>query len=95
MTISAIILYIVFGYLIWWAISRLGLLGAWVYSKPGTLKFKHYAFIVLSCIPGVMETVSTMLIIFGMAAGFDSYKSRGPKTPSQYADPHIVEADRW
>ncbi len=68
---TGLILNICLAYLIWWAISRGSLLAAWLYSKPGTFKARHWVFITLSAVPGVQEVISSILVIFSIAFGID------------------------
>ncbi len=62
-------LYIAAGYLIWWLISRAGLIAAWLYSKPGTLNIRHYILIFIGMTPLLFEIIASILSIFAVAQG--------------------------
>jgi hypothetical protein len=82
MAIGSIILYAVLAYIVWWGLSRAAMLSSWLYSKPGSLRVRHYVFIALSVIPFVMEIISTILIIFAIAFGINpTYPNKGPNIP--------------
>lgn len=60
-------LYIVAAYLIWYLISRLGLIAAAIYSKPGTLGWRQYILIMIGLAPLMYEFISSILIVFTIA----------------------------
>lgn len=69
--ISLFPIYALAAYLLWWFISRGGLVAAWLYSKPGTLTFRHYALLVIGICPIAFELISSLLVIFSVAFGID------------------------
>ncbi len=66
------ILYTMIGYTVWYGISRLSLLAAWMYSKPGTITVRHYMLMFIAVAPFTFELISTILIIFSVAFGVNS-----------------------
>lgn len=64
-------LYFVTAYLIWWALSRAGLLGAWYFSRPGDIRWRQWVIILLSLTPITMEMIASILVILALALGYN------------------------
>lgn len=73
---AGFLLNLIIAYAVWWGISRISLLAAWMYNKPGTFTTKHWVFVGLSVVPGIMECISTLLVIFSVAFGLDPRQER-------------------
>lgn len=67
------LLYAAIAYSTWYLVSRLGALGAWLYSKPRTLTGRHYVVLALASLPIVFEVISTVLVTFAIAFGLDPH----------------------
>lgn len=66
------VIYALVAYITWYLVSRLGLFGAWLYSKPSTLTAKHYIVLGIGLLPIVLEVVSTILVTFAIAFGIET-----------------------
>ena len=67
------LIYAFIAYITWYCVSRLGALGAWLYSKPQSLTPRHYIVLALAFLPIVFEVVSTVLVTFAVAFGLDPH----------------------
>ena len=71
-------IYMVTAYFIWYLMIRLSLLGAWIYSKPGSIRLPQWIIIVLSLAPFCMEIISCILVVFALTMGFNPVHERHP-----------------
>jgi hypothetical protein len=67
------LIYVAIAYITWFCVSRLAVLGAWLYSKPQTLTARHYTVLVLALLPIGFEVISSVLVIFAIAFGIDPH----------------------
>lgn len=79
------LLHLLLGYTVWYLMIRLALVGAWIYSKPGTFGLPQWAIIMISLVPGCMEVLSCALVVLALAMGFNPV--RGTNERCQCREP--------